>query len=75
MGLYVEVMCDARSEGRDPNNILRAICHSNEGENPQGYSVADARKEARRLRWKVGPGRRAVCPGCLASPPTPSPEA
>lgn len=67
MGLYVEVMCDLKLSGSKPGNILVHKCISDRGDNPQGYSVASARKDARAQGWKVGPGNKAVCPGCLGT--------
>lgn len=56
-------------EGNHPGDNLRALCWTSGGDNASGYTVAQARKEARRQGWKLGPGNRAVCPGCKA--PTP----
>lgn len=65
MGLYVEVMCDVRKMGADPDRPLRALCWSDENDNPQGRSVVEARTEARKQGWKIGPRSAAICPGCL----------
>lgn len=64
MGLYVEVMCDIRREGQNPKDILRPICWSDENASPQGPTIAEARKDARNQKWIIGPGARAICPGC-----------
>lgn len=67
MGLYVEMMCDARKQGHKPGNILVHLCISDRNDNPQGCTAGEARAEARRQGWKVGPGNAAICPGCLGT--------
>lgn len=67
MGLYVEVMCDALLDGHKPGDILTHRCISNRSDKPQGRSPKEARAEARRQGWKIGPGNAAVCPGCLGT--------
>jgi len=64
MGLYVEVMCDLRLSGSDLKNPLLHRCHSDRNDNPQGVSASDARAQARKAGWLVGPGNKAICPGC-----------
>lgn len=67
MGLYVEVHCDVRKDGYvkvGPNNSNSYRCWSARSDNAQGRTVAEARSEARKQGWKVGPGNSAVCPGC-----------
>lgn len=73
MALYVEIHCDVMKEGRDPRDILKALCWSHSNNNPQGHSAASTRKQAKREGWKVGPGNYAVCPGCQDRP-APSPD-
>lgn len=69
MSLYVEIMCDVRRMDREHwCRWGRHRCASNQGDNPDGNSTADARREAKRLGWKVGPGNHAVCPGCQDQP-------
>lgn len=67
MGLFVELMCDLRLEGRAPGNCLIARCWSDRNDNPQGGTPGQARAEGRRQGWKVGPGNKAVCPGCRSA--------
>lgn len=66
MGLYVEVMCDVRLDtgywqDRPPYNYV--TCHSAANNNPQGTTVASARKAAKKAGWLVQ-GSRTVCPYC-----------
>ncbi len=69
MSIYVEIMCNVRHSGRDPEHVLVAFCWTDRNDNAQGVSVADARREARRQGWKVGPGNYAECPNCRTLPP------
>lgn len=64
MGLYVEVMCDARIQGRGRANVMRMTCWSDENDNPQGRSVGTARANARQAGWHLIGRRRAICPRC-----------
>jgi hypothetical protein len=67
MGLYVEVMCDVRKEWPKTAEYagkLRARCESYNSDNPQGHTVAEAKKAAKAAGWKVR-GGVTVCPGCL----------
>ena len=64
MGLCVEVMCDVKSYKANPSNRLDFLCWSHANNNPQGPSIAIARKEARKQGWKLKGHRAAVCPGC-----------
>ncbi|MBN9434042.1 MAG: hypothetical protein J0I45_16545 [Bosea sp.] len=66
MRLYVEVMCDLRLDGSDPKAPLHFSCITNAGDNPQGRTVSEARKAARKAGWRIGPKHKAICPGCLA---------
>lgn len=67
MGLYVEVMCDIKKGGIDPIHPTLHRCHSLRSDNPQGPSIAAARHAAREAKWKIGPGKKAICPGCLTT--------
>lgn len=71
MSLYVEIMCDKRCEGTDPTDQygLRHLCWSDRGDDPNGYSVATAKQQARLQGWKLARGNEATCPGCLTVQP------
>lgn len=77
MSLYVEVMCDWLCGDTHPKNILRSICDSHAGNNPQGGSIGSARARAYAAGWKKIDGRD-VCPPCAkygkAPPPVPQPN-
>lgn len=64
MGLYVEVMCDERKEWPEGSHRLNHRCYSDRNDNPQGHTVAEARKAARKQQWLVR-GSYTVCPGCV----------
>lgn len=64
MSTYVEVHCDVKKEGRDPASPLHSFCWSDRNDNPQGWSIADAKAEARIQGWKLTKGNRAACPNC-----------
>ncbi|RWK39292.1 hypothetical protein [Mesorhizobium sp.] len=71
MGLYVEIMCDERKNWPGTPEYAGKIehrCWSNRNDSAQGYSVAQARKEAKKQGWKII-GRYACCPGCLKNLP------
>lgn len=69
----MELMCDVRKDGTDPDDILRNRCHSNSGDNVPthaGNTLADVAHNARQLErtalrrgWKKTKGQWA-CPGC-----------
>lgn len=63
MSLYVEIMCDVLAEGTRPGSALDHLCWTNGGNNPQGWSVGTARKEAKSQGWKRI-GEKDICPGC-----------
>ena len=66
MGLYVEVMCDVRLDTgywQDTPPYGYVACHSATNDNPQGGSIAEARKAARKGGWLVQ-GGKTVCPYC-----------
>jgi len=69
MSLYVEVHCDVRKSGHAPGDVLRFLCWSHGNDNPQGGDRSSALSAARAQGWKIGPGNRAVCPGCLSPAP------
>lgn len=66
MGLYVEVMCDEMKEWPKTPPYASKInnrCWSHENANPQGRTVRQARKEAKKQGWTVS-GNYACCPAC-----------
>jgi hypothetical protein len=69
MGLYVEVMCDRRlpwPNGERGHIINR--CYSDRNDNPQGHTVAQARKAAKKQGWLIESGGYCVCPNCRKVP-------
>lgn len=63
MGLYVEIMCDVMKEWQEGSGHIHMRCVSHRGDNPQGHTVAEARKQAKRQGWLVVKGYD-VCPNC-----------
>jgi hypothetical protein len=57
MGLYVETMCDAPS-------AERLNCVSDDGDNPQGATIGEAKEEARKQGWRLKGARSAICEQC-----------
>lgn len=72
MGLYVEVMCDRRLETgywqqNPPYGYVRCFSQDNNN-NPQGPTIAAARKAARKDGWLVESSGYCVCPYCRKQP-------
>lgn len=66
MGLYVEVTCDVRKGWPKVPLYEGQIIHrclSHRSDNPQGGTVADARKAAKKQGWYVE-AYYAICPEC-----------
>ena len=63
MGFYVEVMCDELKDWPANSGHLYNRCTTHRGDNPQGATVGEARKEAKRQGWIVK-GDYACCPDC-----------
>lgn len=63
MSIYVEVMCDVRKAWPDGSGKLYNRCFTDRSDNPQGYDIASAKREARALGWKVK-GNWSCCPAC-----------
>ena len=64
MSLYVEIMCDELKEWPENSGHLYNRCTTHRGDNPQGGSIAEAKKEAKLQGWKIS-GNYACCPDCL----------
>lgn len=64
MSIYVEIMCDELREWPENSGYIYNRCVTNRGDNPQGSTVSDAKKEAKKQGWKVI-GNYACCPACL----------
>ena len=66
MGLYVEMMCDVRKAWPRTDAYrgkLENRCISDRSDNPQGHTIAEARREAKQQGWKLN-GDWACCPNC-----------
>lgn len=72
MGLFVEVMCDERKDWPNDGRFysLYNRCWTNRNDNPNGRTVQEARKEARRQKWIIK-GKYACCPACADPDPQP----
>lgn len=66
MGLYVEVMCDVRDETPLSVGSIHHRCESHENDNPQGHSIGEARRAARKAKWIVI-GNFTCCPNCAVT--------
>jgi len=68
MSYWIELHCDVRMEGRDPNNILRAKCHSHENDNPaiivKNFQMATLVNNLAKDKGWVHKKGKWICPGC-----------